>query len=480
MIEPSIETIDLRLEPDEDMDENNKQEEEAGEVIPPPVITIKVEPQDDIEVDETQLQPPKKSLYEVVLERTALENEELDSMGAADLNPENNDVDMEIQEIVREELALPQIASVFGNVSDTSVLAKIDENKVYSSAENTVSSNAHDTCDDSVIASGNENRSSNSNNIDPNSSQNDDAVIEVSSDNKEDDICDNAEKITLDGGVSDEVNEISDNDNSGNLDANNDVDIGEETSVTANAPETNITANVEETNVCDNVISNVINTSVTGPAEISSDVVKTNVTCEAAVVGAAVEASITEVSGNVNETSMTAYSRATKLAVNQNAPAINVETTFPSIVAALKAPSVTNTTEVIKDIEIIESTSEPVMIMDSDDDDHHVDDLVIYKPLPASTEENKDQPMEVDSTVEDLDIPSTEPLKVENVTEHAVEVKDTAEEKVEMDIKPDVKSFNFGQLSNDISFVDEGIEFVDDGIVYVDEDSHTGEWLFII
>ncbi|KAJ8710128.1 hypothetical protein PYW07_009494 [Mythimna separata] len=527
MIEPRIETIDLGQQSDE---EEDKQEEEEGEIpVPPlvPIVKVKQEPLDDTNIDETQVQPSqKKSIYEVVLESTALENEQIDSIDADDFNPEYDDANVEEVEetpIRYEEVSmLPQICNVFGNVSDTSMLAKIDKNISYVNTETSkVCNNDHayagndevrnvdvvsqtivldnvdgsardnDTNTDHCEIIANNSAPIDEKESDANSALDNIKVIEVSGSVKtvssdknvdsdknvgspvedaSDTIGDTNTADDENVSVPDDVNLISDDEDeiSGNAEASLTGNI-DKVSVTAEATETTIPSNLDITafTVSDDdemdEISGNADASLTGKVDEVSVISKVAETTITSVIDE------TTVTGNVDETHVSEKDKdESKPAASENETIADAQINFPTIVAALKAPTISSTVteSPSKDVEIIETPTHPLVIIPSDDeDDNNIrDDLVKTGTDSALGDEVRpsiDQPMEVDSTPAVVDITSPETLKVE-LKGDAVTVGDT---------KPDITGFNFGELPHDISFVDDGIEFVDDGIVYVDEDA---------
>lgn len=471
MIEPTVETIDLRLEPDDDANEENKQEEEGGGIpVPPlvPIVKIKQEPEDDMEIDETQVQLPKKSIYEVVLESTALEDEQIDNMDTEDFVLKYDDEEVEeIEETPardeepEEESTLPQIGSVFGNVNDTSVLAHIDENSVFSSAENTE-------------VSGNEN-DSNVVNVEHTYTGNNKTSVEVSDTIVLDDVEDSARRNEKGTGANDNLDESSIR--------NNDevIELGDKDKDADNINDTieEICEKVGETSPVDGY-----NINVPGGVNVISDDDDNNL---GVVDSSPISKPITEetnfndtvsktsVTGNIDETSVTSSVKVYKTSVIDKVKDAS-EPVSSQDVAVLDAPT---TSSVVsdspsKDVEIIDTAPNPVVIINSDDegDDMVADSLrSVAKSTVGDIVRSKrtiDLPMEVDSTPEVLSSP--EPLKV-GLTDSAV----IAEEIENTDVKPNVAGFNFGELPTDISFVDDGIEFVDDGIIYVDEDRLNGK-----
>ncbi|XP_049701392.2 uncharacterized protein LOC110383133 isoform X1 [Helicoverpa armigera] len=136
LIEPRIETIDLRNIADEESEDDEK---DQAQDISTPTVKIKEEPLDsEMDIGEIQVEAPKKSIYDSVLESTDKENEKLESMDANDFVDDDFAADddlfneeKEIEETIattldQEDSVLPQITNVFGNVSDANVFSNME------------------------------------------------------------------------------------------------------------------------------------------------------------------------------------------------------------------------------------------------------------------------------------------------------------------------------------------------------------------
>ncbi|PZC70810.1 hypothetical protein B5X24_HaOG214882 [Helicoverpa armigera] len=136
LIEPRIETIDLRNIADEESEDDEK---DQAQDISTPTVKIKEEPLDsEMDIGEIQVEAPKKSIYDSVLESTDIENEKLESMDANDFVDDDFTADddlfneeKEIEETIattldQEDSVLPQITNVFGNVSDANVFSNME------------------------------------------------------------------------------------------------------------------------------------------------------------------------------------------------------------------------------------------------------------------------------------------------------------------------------------------------------------------
>uniref|UniRef100_A0A2A4JYS2 Uncharacterized protein n=1 Tax=Heliothis virescens TaxID=7102 RepID=A0A2A4JYS2_HELVI len=339
VIEPRIETIDLRNEPDDD---NYVEEMDQSRDTAMPTVKIKEEPLDsEMDIGEIQVEAPKKSIYDSVLESTDMENEKLECMDAMfndEMDDEHADDELyteekEIEETIattlrdQEKSVLPQITNVFGNVSDANVLSNIDM------AEQ---SDVKDVKADEKAAI-------------PHSS--DIKVLESSS---KDDI------------------EVKPQDY--------DTEIPEDKD------------NIKETGIG----------SIDSKVEIDTKVIDS------------------------------------KDSIKLVPPTDNL----PKDVD-------TKTEDNVEDVVIIDNTPAPVLIPDSDDEEkfENSDDVIDDIFLPAPNE-----PIDVKKYMPTDPVPDDD----ENVSKVAL-ISEENESK-----KPDITGFSFGQLSNDISFADEGIVYVEE------------------
>lgn len=142
VIEPVIETIDLGVDSDNETEgaDEGDTEEKSGDFCsasPATEVKIKEEPV-DIDIEEHQLEPQKKSKYDEVLESTLMENYIIDNVDEADeLATEENEITQAIESTLRNQhTALPQITNVSGNVDDTCAIGNIDESAFDGQNEN--------------------------------------------------------------------------------------------------------------------------------------------------------------------------------------------------------------------------------------------------------------------------------------------------------------------------------------------------------
>ncbi|KAH9637399.1 hypothetical protein HF086_012012 [Spodoptera exigua] len=118
LVEPVVETIDLRQESDETLQGESNNDETL-----PRIVKVKQEPPDPDLEPQPQVEP-KKSIYQEVLESTLKENQVIDAMLNSGYFDDYNDEEKDLEEVdleEKEETMMPQITCVFSNVSESNL-----------------------------------------------------------------------------------------------------------------------------------------------------------------------------------------------------------------------------------------------------------------------------------------------------------------------------------------------------------------------
>ncbi|XP_050552576.1 uncharacterized protein LOC118277285 [Spodoptera frugiperda] len=423
LVEPRIETIDLRQESDDTPKDETKNDETL-----PQIVKIKQEPPDPDLEPEPQPEIPKKSIYEEVLESTLKENQVIDAMltkGYFDAyNDKSDEVEVDLEE--KQEMMMPQITGVFCNVSEGNLdnYSGTDKNTLPTDDEidkdtAKLDDTATGTTEDDVQPVTVDNQTPTVDNQTPTvdvggrveivEEEND--VIQLDDVDKDSDVGDKVDDLTQkDGDLTDKV-------------TTDDVTDRNIESKTVAVQDGNDTVGVDKDDLTTTPTSND----------------KTNATV------------LVEEEDTQNKNDKVFEETQTTEAV----PPVT-ENEILSKNPMLKAMLDPTDSETDKDVEIIEdgNSSKPVVITDSEDEPHS-------DPV---------EPM--DTTLDHNDMVT--PVIAENKVSEVIEDDETVNKGVDSkaNVKVDALNFSFGELPQEFSFVDDGIELADDGIAFDDYDDH--------
>ncbi|XP_022818237.1 uncharacterized protein LOC111350784 isoform X2 [Spodoptera litura] len=432
LVEPRVETIDLRQESDEPRGESKKEETTL-----PPMVRVKQEPPDPDLEPEPQVEVPKKSIYEEVLESTLKENQVIDAMltrGYFDVYTEKSDEIEAVDLEEKHEMMMPQITCVFSNVSEGNLdmysgtdkntlptdedinkdTAKLDDTATVTT-EGDVEPVTVDNKTPTVDVDGQVETVEEENGViqldDADKDSNVHKVDDVPE--KVDDLTDKLDKVH---DLTDQVDDLTEK-------VHKVTDIVKIYSKTVTVQDENHTDEFDEDDLTSTPISND----------------ETNVP----------EVVVEENTQNKNDKVFEDQTTDVVAPIRSENETINKNPLLKTILDQTEK-EIENDVEVIEDV----GSMKPVVITDSEDEPHSDP---IEKPMDTTLNDSPEHAMEI---TEDTTAKATKDDEAMN------------EEDSKANVKIDALKFSFGELPQEFSFVDDGIELADDGIAFDDYDDH--------
>ncbi|CAH1640689.1 unnamed protein product [Spodoptera littoralis] len=408
LVEPKIETIDLRQESDEARGESKKEETTL-----PRMVRVKQEPLDPDLEPEPRVEVPKKSIYEEVLESTLKENQVIDAMltkGYFDAYTEKSDEIEAVDLEEKQEMMMPQITCVFSNVSEGNLDMYSGTDKNTLPTDEDINKDIAKLDDTATVTTEGD--------VEPVTVDNETPTVDVDGQVK---------TVEEENGVI----QLDKSDKDCNVPKGDNVpekvdkvtDIVKIYSKTVTVQNDNDTVEFDKDNLTSTPISND-ETNVPELVEEENTQNKNNKVFED------------------QTTDVVAPIRSHNETINKN--------------SMLKTILDQTEKEIENDVEVIEDVGsmKPVVITDSEDEPHSDP---IEKPMDTTLDDNPEHAMEI---TEDTTAKVTEDDEAMN------------EEDSKANVKIDALKFSFGELPQEFSFVDDGIELADDGIAFDDYDDH--------